>query len=519
MSRNVYSDESGILRIRRGSIAVNQSIGDDRFLCATEAFGGMVAFWRGSLFKFFTDGTYQIIGENIFFDESQTENRSLQMIRWSSNGNEVLYLFSGRGIYETFGEGVSLVEPHVPESGESPNLLLGADGKQDVTSGPARCRFAVLRASLSQRLVAAGDPESPNTVYMSAPLDASYWPVDQIIQLPDDGGYITGLAIWYGALIIFRNKDIWAFFGADLDDASASLVLQDSSVGCVAHKSIAAVPNIGLVFLGPDNIYALQQVVAIENQAKAVPIGDDIRNPLIESFKDQIVKDGICAIYHNQQYRLSIPNTRKNESVFRLSIQNGIAWYMDTGPRVADYFLYNERLFGVDYKTGEILCLDGNWLFDKQAKIPFFVAFRREDLQPGPSRIKRLFIYTLAKGEMDKRESRLFSGKYGRSLFGRMYVKQSEVILGTEQHLDVSLVVDGHPVDVKRFGVLVERESSMLNLGTEPVRVYEYRFRPSLKGSFAQVRISSTQAGEDIAILGYAIDYMPNNVMKGKRVR
>src|SRR5690606_13888697 len=108
--------------------------------------------------------------------------------------------------------------------------------------GPARCRFAVLRASLSQQLVAAGDPVSPNTVYMSAPLDVSYWPATQIIQLPDDGGYITGLAIWYGALIIFRNKDIWAFFGADLEDESATLVLQAASVGCVSHKSIAAVP-------------------------------------------------------------------------------------------------------------------------------------------------------------------------------------------------------------------------------------------------------------------------------------
>src|SRR5690606_39324798 len=134
-------------------------------------------------------------------------------------------------------------------------------------------------------------------------------------------------------------------------------------------------------------------------------------------------------------------------------------------------------------------------------------------------RIKRLFIYTLAKGEMETRESRLFSGRFGRTLFGRSYVKQSEVIIGTEQHLDVSLVVDGHPVNITNFGVVVERENAMLNLGSEPVRVYEYRFRPSLKGSFAQVRISSTQPGEDIAILGYAIDYMPHGSMKGKRVR
>src|SRR5690606_31186192 len=121
MSRNVYSDDSGILRIRRGSITVNQSVGDDRFLCATEAFGGMVAFWRGNLFKFSTDGTYQTIGENIFFDAEKTEHRSLQMIRWSSFGDEVLYLFSGQGIYETFGSETSLVKPYVPESGEEPN--------------------------------------------------------------------------------------------------------------------------------------------------------------------------------------------------------------------------------------------------------------------------------------------------------------------------------------------------------------------------------------------------------------
>lgn len=508
---NVRADESGILRVRQG-VKVYKFLGEGRIQGATSAFDGILVAWNRNLYKFDFKGNQTTLGTEIL---GNTKQDAVEMIRWSRGGQEIVYLFTGNGIFESNGTSVSLVKPYEHQSGEPANLLRAADGTQDRNSGPARCRFAVLRASLSQRIAAAGDPLSPNTVYFSAPLDATYWPDNQVLQLPDDGGRITGLANWYGALIIFRDRDIWAFMGVDLTDANAALVLQDASVGCLSHTTIANVPGLGLVFLGPDNVYSLQQLMVVENQAKATPIGDDVRKYLAKAIQSGI--DGVCAVYFDRQYRLSFPNARQDQRVFRLQLQNDAGWFMDTGPRTARFFIHDNTLYGVDVRLGEIHRFEQNWILDKQAGIPFYVAFRREDLQPGPSRIKRVFIYSLAKGQQAAENRYFFGTVFNTAAFNHGETRQVDLRIGTEQHLDVTLVVDGHPVSVEEFDVYVEREDSALNLGVEPVRIYEARFRPSLKGHFVQVRISARQPGEDIAILGYGIEYSTRGRIHGKR--
>lgn len=375
---------------------------------------------------------------------------------------------------------------------------------QDLGSGPAKCKIAVLKASLSQRLAVTGDPASPNTVYFSAPLDATYFPSDQILQLPDDGGKITGMMNWYNTLVIFRDKDIWAFFGSSVTDTSASLVLQDSSIGCIQGNTVCFVPSVGLVFLGPDNIYALNGVAAIENQVKPVPIGDDVIRFVQQATTYDLSKTN--AVYFDREYRISFPDVLEPERVLRLNLLNGPAWYVDTGPMTSRYVVHEDKLFAAEYQSGLIYLFDDS-LMDDGEKIPLFSAFRRESLEPGPGRIKKLFIYVVSKGAKKELDLPFFGASFNEREYNERETEHVLINSGSEQHLKVQIVVDNVDYEVKELQVSVTRGNALAVGDHEPVRVYEARFQPSLKGSFAQIKVFSEQADEDIAILGYGIEY------------
>lgn len=509
-ARNVRSDESGILRLRKGVIAYNVPMGVGWIQDAKSAFGKILAVWNRKLYHVPATGEPEQIGTETI---GATNESLVTTIRWARNGAEIAYLFAGNGIYETNGSTTfQKVTPYTPISGEPVNLLRKSDGTQELDSGPARCTFGVLRASLSQRLALSGDPKSPNTVYFSGPLDATYYASNQILQLPDDGSKIVALENWYNALVIFRDRDIWAFFGSDLTDESAALVLQDGSVGCIARKSVVPVPEVGIAFLGADNVYALQGVSGIENQQKAVPVGDDIRKPLLRALKQGLA--GVSAIYFDREYRLSIPRALEEDRVFRLSLQHTTAWYIDSGPRTAHFFTHEGELYGTDLAFGTIYHFT-DVLTDDERAISAYIAFRREDLQPGPSRIKRLFVYSLAKGRQQDGDLFFVGPALNTLTLNEPSITPVSVQTGTEQHLKVSLVIDGVEVSLNEINVTIGKVSNFTLAKLEPVRMYEAKFRPSIKGHFVQVRINTTRANEDIAILGYGLEYSAKYHMKG----
>lgn len=506
---NVSADESGILRIRDGCVSLADPLGPGPVQGAIAAFGGVLFIWK-QIVHMYKDGEITVIDDTTILGEDN--GTPVEMVRWTRGGKEVVYILSGRGLYETDSTTLSLVDPYIPAEGEPANLLKAEDDTQDSASGPACAKLGILRASLSQRIAVAGFPASPNTVYLSAPLDATYWPVEQIIQLPDDGAKITGLANWYGALVIFRDRDIWAFFGTEVS-SEASLVVQERAVGCVSPRTIASVPGIGMVFLGPDNVYALQGVSGVENQVKAAPIGHDIRPHLIKAMGYGL--KGTCAIYHNDEYRLSIPEALSEAKVFRLRLQDNAGWYPDTGPRVAVYVPFGDKLLGAQWLNGQLMEFK-SWLLDGTEQIPFYAAFARESFQHGPVAIRRLFIYVISKGRLRTEPLKFFGPVFNTTTFGSMPETTATYIQGTAQHLNVSVVVDGNVFTVKDFTVHSRMVAHPMLTRAEPVQVYEARFRPTLKGHFAQVRIEGMQPEEDIAILGYGIEYATSNNIRGK---
>lgn len=514
---NVRSDLSGILRVRGGYASIGGPL--DQPTVTQDIQGGISAFGkilsvqnRNVYLHDMTDGAVTQIGT----DTGASATGHINMIPWARGGAEIAYIFSGAGIYQTTGGAVTAITPYTPATGEQANLIRNSDGTLNFNSGPCRCQFAILKASLSQRMVAAGDPLSPNTVYLSAPLDATWWQADQIIQLPDDGGKITGLVNWYNAVIIFRDKDIWAFFGSSVD-ASASLVLQENAIGCIQGETIAFVPGLGITFAGPDNIYVMQGVSAIENQVKAVPFGMDV----LPFYKKAVTYGlgGVCAVYYDLEYRLSFPGCIQDERVFVLSLKGGSpAWYMDSGPLARSFVVdtHNNQLYAA--AANRWVRYDPTRLNDDGANIPVQLAFRREDLQPGPSRIKRIFLYALSKGRIKDTDLFFMGSSFNQRKINEEDVDPVSVAIGTVQHLKVSVVSDGSLYHIDDFNVTVGLVSFADLANIEPVRVYEARFSPSLKGNFVQIKITGLSPEEDYAILGYGIEYSNRGRIHGSKV-
>ena len=502
--RNIRPDMSGVLRIRPGSQSINDSLGTGAVQSVSDSFDGFLTVFGQDLYLIDDDGVSTTIDSSGSLGaDSSTPITAIQS---SSSGTEMVYFFTGSGLYETDGSTLSLVTP----ADEAENLL-NDGGSQDTTSGIAKSHLAVIQTDLSQRYVCAGFSDSPNTVYFSEVMDITDWRSDRTLQLPDDGGVITGLVNWYDALVIFRDKDIWAFFG-DISSTDSVLTLQDKSVGCKYHRTIAPVPDMGLVFLGEDSVYVLQNVEAISSQVVARPIGDDIRNFLIDSIKEDSKP---CAVYHNRDYILSFPNA--SEKVYRLSLQNEGGWFMDSGPSTSQFVIRNGNLYGAGKTKGVIRHISKDYLTDDGNRIAVLISFRRDSLLPGPSRIRRIFVYVSAKGRKETSEE-VFQPLYDDQPFDdELYTREVEMLTGTEQHFKVTALVDGNVFDITDFLVEAERVESTLLALVDPVKIYEARFMPSLKGHYVQIRIESTHTNEDISILGYGIEYSTKGRLRGTR--
>lgn len=508
-SLNVRADESGLLRIRPGAEYVGPSLGAGPMQGGISAFGKILIAWNRNLYAF--DGSaYTTIGSGIVGNQPTDK---VKMVRWASGGSEIVYQFAGNGIYQTNGQTAQLVTPHTPEAGTPENLIRASDGSQDVNSGPARCRVALIRASLGQRLAASCDPQSPNTVYLSDPFRADYWPSDQIIQLPDDGGRIVWLANWYNALVIFRDKDIWAFFGDSVTTSGSALVLQDSSMGCVAGRTVAPLPGVGIAFLGRDNVYALRRVTGLENQATVEPVGNKIVKPLRVAMADGT--DWACGAHYDNKYFLRLPESAEMERAFCLSLLN-MGWYPESGLDVTYLLPHNGQLYGLLKREGRLVRMERG-LNDAGAAIPFSVTLPREALQPGPSRIRRLLVYAVSKGSVSTDTVRFFGFEFGGGHYNLMEAETVTALFGTEQHLSVSVIADGREFVVRDLEVYVTRVSHLKLAQIEPIRIYEARFRPSLKANFAQIKIRAMQPEEDIAVIGYGIEYEPRATVRGLR--
>ena len=478
---NVDADEVGVLSVRPGARQVADSLGAGGIYGLTAAFGTLVCVWNKTLYKLVA-GAWVSIRTNFL-----PANTWVNMVKWEYDVQEVLYLHAGNGMWRATAHGCVMVDPLTPDEGADGNVLLATGGGQNPDSEVFNSHLGILRPGYSSRMAIAYE----NQVYLSHPDDPSYWPDTQWLMLPDDGGVITGLALRYGALIIFRDRDIWAVFGSDWSNAEnpPTVVLQDSSVGCVATRSIVSVPGVGILFLGPDNVYALQGVAGVEDQVQVVPVGDAIK-PLLSVAMRGDCSDA-CAVYHDRQYHLSFPSLVREERIFRLRA-NPQGWYCDSGPKTSGYAVLDGKLYSADPDNG--LVYERTGYTDNGNRIPWTIAFPHEALSVGPARIKRLFLYLNATSTM--------------------------------QHIDATVITDGQRMESVEFAVVGTAGTQWMlddtpldasTIGpTSEVKVYEAKVS-GLKGQFAQVQVNGNKVGEDLRIIGYGLQYRPKDKPKGIR--
>ena len=480
-ARNVDVDEVGTLTIRAGSVSVAPSLGQGAVQGMISAFNTLLIVWDKSLYKLVGSAWVAIRRNFLPVDTPVT------MVRWTWEGEEVVYLLAGNGVWRANLNSCILPTPYVPEPGEDENLLLANEGGQDPASDIFQARIALLRPGYSSRMALAHN----NRLYLSDPDDPTYWPSEQFIQLPSDGGRIVGLAMRYESLIVLRDRDIWAIHGSDWSSGATTLpkvVLQDSSVGCVAERSITAVPKVGLVFLGPDNVYALRGVAGVEDQIQATPIGDDIK-PYLERAMNPGYESA-CGYYHDREYYLCFPQAVEPEKVFRLKTAPP-SWFCDTAPLASQYAVHNDELYAASPLRGIVRKRTG--LLDDGRQMTWMASFPHEELSPGPARIKRIFVYLTTTRTM--------------------------------QHIDATVIADGQEMQSIELAIagtagadMVIGESA-IGVGaigrTSEIRVYEGRV--NLRGHFAQVQVRGTAPDEKIGIIGYALAYRPKRRAKGIR--
>src|SRR5690606_1290242 len=185
------------------------------------------------------------------------------------------------------------------------------------------------------------------------------------------------------------------------------------------------------------------QVVAIENRAQVHAMADEIHQQLLPAIRDS--SSTAHAIYYDREYRLCFPFTKEEEAVFRLNFIHSPNWFIDTGPRTRQFVVRRDGpdkdvLYAGKRSEGQLIRFEDGVLTDSGKEIPVYVAFRRETLQPGPARIKRLRIYALAKGRRVEKELTWFGDAFNAFGFNDELEEEDVMIItGTTQNLKVTL--------------------------------------------------------------------------------
>lgn len=106
------------------------------------------------------------------------------------------------------------------------------------------------------RVFFAGVTTARTRVYYSDSGDQTVWGASSFFDVPSpyDGDEITGFAVLYGNLIVFKRRSIYIVQG----DAPANWVISktNSSVGCVSPYSIVGVDNL-VYFVSDKGLYAM----------------------------------------------------------------------------------------------------------------------------------------------------------------------------------------------------------------------------------------------------------------------
>lgn len=149
--------------------------------------------------------------------------------------------------------------------------------------------------------------ETDNTLRYSAPLYPEVFPPDNVINIGDaDGGQITGLYATKNSLVVLKSRGVYLVKGDPNEGFFAETLSRD--VGCIAPKSIAEIPGMGLVFLSNDGVWLLEG--ALENTGSITKL-INLSTPIPDEIQQINLSAAVAAcatVYHrDKEFWLAVP--------------------------------------------------------------------------------------------------------------------------------------------------------------------------------------------------------------------
>ena len=259
-------------------------------------------------------------------------------------------------------------------SGEESNNLLADEGNPI-----HKCKYHLWK---NDWMIMAGSSAAPNLLYISALEDPSYFPANRIIRIGDDTDAITGLALFYDAIVIFKRRSTWVLHMETPSDLSTmKLVRIHDNIGCVDHRTIRLAENM-LVFLSEQGVYAVLPANLFKEQLQFKHLSANVQRDLRDT-------TNASAIYDNHVYRLCLP---EQGIVFKYYVRLG-AWSVDTHPLVNEYIIFDNEVICGHYSEGLVYKL-GVGHNDDGAPFTFRVVTKPYDFgnQLLPKKLKRGFV-------------------------------------------------------------------------------------------------------------------------------
>lgn len=196
---------------------------------------------------------------------------------WEVFSDGKLYLVNGKNYYVYDGTDISEVSP---AEGTSIDHI-------------KKCKYIVQRG---QRLFAAGDSDNPNSIYFSEVGEANNFPANNVIDaISDDNDVITGLAEFHSAMVAFKKKHVYAWFGWNPEEDVRFDKINVHS-GTVSHLTIKRVYSY-LFYAGEDGVYVLAGLEP--NYISSSNITDDV-------IKHRFGASAVCAEFYDGMYLLSM---------------------------------------------------------------------------------------------------------------------------------------------------------------------------------------------------------------------
>ena len=152
----------------------------------------------------------------------------------------------------------------------------------------------------------ADSTKYPDALYFSDILDGEVWDPAAEIRIGGDGDPIKGLYPWFDdKIIVFKERSIWAVNANPLQDpADWTISLISGNVGCVSHRSIAAV-GADVFFLSRDGVRSLAQIQAGTQTDIGLPLSAQVDDILSRIDRNQY---SLCdGVYWNNRYMLAFP--------------------------------------------------------------------------------------------------------------------------------------------------------------------------------------------------------------------